>query len=373
MKSVMLKKLIINIQATGNTLEFKKKKISDSPLYIVPLEDIETTTVIEEQAKRMIVGRKNNLLLEILFSHNNQNSGSSGNVDSVLPENYQNNNRKPVIIDLDNKYIPILQAQINTFKETEINPAIRRGIAVAKDRKLCIQCAKNKYVRTYHADHNLCSECFRREYGKLILESPDAEYFGGHKAYLAGGAFGNHLRGRMTLTEHYLIFATEDTNPSKRWEIIIPLGSIIMERWGIEEEVRRGQVLGGGGFVGDFGVIGARFLLDSGKAHHLVVPYVDENGIPQEPRFGASSFRGKAIKEWAVTLYQQVVKEKSDSSKSSSQISNKNPTVQLPASNNNQSTAQSIEDDPLKIIKLRFAKGEITRDEFEEMRKMLES
>lgn len=196
MKSVMLKKLIINIQATGNTLEFKKKKISDSPLYIVPLEDIETTTVIEEQAKRMIVGRKNNLLLEILFSHNNQNSGSSGNVDSVLPENYQNNNRKPVIIDLDNKYIPILQAQINTFKETEINPAIRRGIAVAKDRKLCIQCAKNKYVRTYHADHNLCSECFRREYGKLILESPDAEYFGGHKAYLAGGAFGNHLRDR---------------------------------------------------------------------------------------------------------------------------------------------------------------------------------
>jgi len=34
----------------------------------------------------------------------------------------------------------------------------------------------------------------------------------------------------------------------------------------------------------------------------------DENGIPQEPRFGVSSFRGNAIKEWATKLYEQVVK-----------------------------------------------------------------
>jgi hypothetical protein len=36
---------------------------------------------------------------------------------------------------------------------------------------------------------------------------------------------------------------------------------------------------------------------DTGKAHHFVIPYVDENGIPQEPRFGVSSFRGKVITE----------------------------------------------------------------------------
>jgi uncharacterized membrane protein len=30
-------------------------------------------------------------------------------------------------------------------------------------------------------------------------------------------------------------------------------------------------------------------------------------------------------------------------------------------------------DDPLKVLKLRFAKGEITKEQYEEMRKMLES
>lgn len=367
------RKLVITIQEDGNTLEFKKKKNSDPPLYTIPLKDIKTITVIEKQVRQTIIGRKNNLLVEILFVDNDQNVGSSSsNIDSGLPENYQNNLRS-VRIDLDDKYIPILQAQFNVFKEKEINPAVRRAIAVAKNSKLCIQCAKNKYVRTYHSDHNLCSECFRHNYGKLILESPTAEYFGGHKAYLAGGAFGNYQEGRMTLTEHYLIFATEDTNPSKRWEIIIPLDSIVIERWGIEEEVRRRQVLGGGGFMDGFGAVGGGFLYDSGKAHHLVIPYVDENGIPQEPRFGASSFRGKAIKEWAATLYQQVVKEKTASASTlSPQIPNKNPAIQPPTSNN-QPTAQSTGDDPLKVIKMRFAKGEISREEYEEMRKVLES
>jgi hypothetical protein len=220
-------------------------------------------------------------------------------------------------------------------------------------------------------------ECFRHNYGKLILESPNAEYFGGHKAYLGGGAFGRSQIGRMTLTEHYLIFATEDSSPSKRWEIIIPLDSIIIERWSIEEEVRRSQVLGGGGFVTDFGVIGSGFLYDSGKAHHLIIPYMDENGTPQEPRFGVSSFRGKAIREWAATLYQQVVKEKNAlaSTSSPSPLPDKNPTIQLPrsSSNDNQPAVESNVEDPLKIIRLRFAKGEITREEYEEMRKMLES
>lgn len=54
---------------------------------------------------------------------------------------------------------------------------------------------------------------------------------------------------------------------------------------------------------------------ESGKSHRLVVPYTDENGIPQEPRFGISSFRGKAIREWAAKLYRQVVDEKKDTTR----------------------------------------------------------
>ena len=51
-------------------------------------------------------------------------------------------------------------------------------------------------------------------------------------------------------------FATEDTNPLKRWEIVIPLNSVIVQRWTMEEEARRSQVLGGGAFVDDIGLIG---------------------------------------------------------------------------------------------------------------------
>jgi Short C-terminal domain len=103
---------------------------------------------------------------------------------------------------------------------------------------------------------------------------------------------------------------------------------------------------------------------------------MDENGIPQEPRFGVSSFRGKAIREWAAKLYEQVVKEKTDSasvSSSPSKISNKNSATPLPSADNNQLTTRNTHEDPLTVLKMRFAKGEITREEYEEMRKMLES
>jgi hypothetical protein len=309
------------------------------------------------------------LVLEIVFIENTV-------ADSALSENDQNNNRRSIKIDLDKKYITLLQEQINVFKDKEINPSIRRTIALAKNSKLCIQCAENKYALEYKSDHNLCLDCFRRNYGKVILEAPNAEYYGGHKAYLGGGTFGKYQAGRLILSEHYIIFATEDNNPSKRWEIIIPLQSIIVGRWGIEEVGRRQEISGGGSAIDNFG-FGGGTVHDSGKAHHLVVPYMDENGIPQEPRFGVSSFRGKAIREWAAKLYQQVVKEKTGSASASSsppsQISNKNSAKQLPSTNTNQPTAQNTHEDPLKVLKMRFAKGEITKEEYEEMRKMLES
>jgi len=37
-----------------------------------------------------------------------------------------------------------------------------------------------------------------------------------------------------------------------------------------------------------------------------------------------------------------------------------------------QPAAQSI-DDPIKVLKLRFAKGEITKEEYDEMKRTLES
>jgi len=65
-----------------------------------------------------------------------------------------------------------------------------------------------------------------------------------------------------------------------------------------------------------------------------------------------SSFRGKAIREWSSKLYEQVAKaRKNDVSQ----------RVEAHAgdqrSSNNQSPQMS--DDPIKVLKIRFAKGEI--------------
>ncbi len=60
-----------------------------------------------------------------MFTENNQNNGGAGG-DYILPQNNQDN-KKSIKIDLDKKYISLLQEQINTFRETEINQAIRHS------------------------------------------------------------------------------------------------------------------------------------------------------------------------------------------------------------------------------------------------------
>jgi hypothetical protein len=106
--------------------------------------------------------------------------------------------------------------------------------------------------------------------------------------------------------------------------------------------------------------------IGSGRAHHILVPYVDENGIPQAPRFGLSSYMRETIRKLASELYLRVVSEKRESIRFSSIADNniRQPPNKKPIS------SQDI-DDPLKILKIRFAKGEITKEQYEDMRKML--
>src|SRR5918995_445531 len=334
------RKLFVGIHEDGNTLEFKEKKGSDPSLFVIPLRDIIAATPVTIQTKR-----GDNLGVQIDLARSDISHTS-------------------IRFDMDEEHISTLLDQIDQFKDEKVNPSIVRAIALAKDPELCIQCAKKNYALEYSHDYNLCLDCFTNNYGKIILATRDAEYYGGHKAYLSGGYFGKFQVGRLVLSEHYLIFAREHKDPEKRWEIVIPLDSVIVERWGIEEISRKQGVSGGAGDIG----IGSGMIYDSGKAHHITIPYIDENGIPQAPRFGISSFRGKAIREWAVRLYQQVVNEKRESAKFSSKADNnvKQPLNQEPVSSPNI-------DDPLKILKIRFAKGEITKEQYEEMRKMLES
>ena len=115
--------------------------------------------------------------------------------------------------DMDEGHISTLLDQINQFKDEKVNPSIRRAIALAKDSKLCIQCAKKKYELKFSRNYNLCLDCFTDNYGKIIFHAFPAEYYGGHKVYLSGGHSGDFQSGRLILTEHYLIFVREHKDP----------------------------------------------------------------------------------------------------------------------------------------------------------------
>jgi len=229
-------------------------------------------------------------------------------------------------------------------------------------KRACDICGKYISIMQIKSDY-FCMPCFEKKYGKIILLKTIAEYHGGHKAFLAGGYSTKFETGSLFLTDNYLIFIKMDTSSTKRIEIVIPLSKVILEGWRIEEESRRKSVsmgtLASPSFFGLAGYSGGT-VHDQGKAHHIVISYVDENDIPQEPRFGISSYKGQEIRKWSETIYSQIVKIKKDSSMS----------VQEQSKTNEQANKN---DDPLHIAKLRFAKGEIAKEEYEEMRKMLES
>jgi hypothetical protein len=92
------------------------------------------------------------------------------------------------------------------------------------------------------------------------------------------------------------------------------------------------------------------FLRESGKRHRLIIPSVDEKGISHSPVFGISSLGGKAIKEWIRQLYQMVI-EYSET---------------IPNPNTDKNFGRDIREHPISILKLRFAKGEISKLEYEE-------
>lgn len=230
-----------------------------------------------------------------------------------------------------------------------------QSISSEKDlKKACNVCSRNVYSFEFHMQ-NLCSQCFETKYGKLLLVAESTSYYGGHKKYLAGGMFSKEQSGKMYMTEQFIIFAKRDKDPYKRWEIVIPLTSISTEKWGIEEQIRRKQIIGGGTTITDDIAIGSGVIHETGKEHHLVVVYTDENGIPHAPRFGVSSFGGKAIRKWAATLYDAVVK-----AKLTQEVNQKSDVVD-----------KVMNDDPIKILKIRLAKGEISKQEYEEMRNLL--
>ena len=236
------------------------------------------------------------------------------------------------------------------------NPT-RLGVSPAADsRYACHMCGKNVLSFEFESE-SMCFECFEKKYGKVLLTAYNGEYYGGHKVHLAGVTFGDYESGKMFLTEEHFIFAKGNKDISKRWEIVIPLSSVLIEQWSVKGESRRKQITGGGVSPANNIAFGGGVIHETGQRHRLLIPYVDENGIIQEPVFGVSSYGGKDIRKWTEKLYEQLVEEKQQQS---------SPDV-------NENVQIDKDSDPITVLKLRYAKGEITKKEYEEMRKIIES
>jgi len=229
---------------------------------------------------------------------------------------------------------------------------------ISEIRQLQRLCEARGYKETISSPQSQqkVEENIPQNYGSIIKETPAAQYYGGHKAYLAGGSFSDAQNGKLFLTDRYLIFIKNAMRESKKWKIAIPLEKVIVEDWKVDEKTRRKSMVGGGAGFGLFG--GGGVIHDTGKAHDIVVPYVDENGITQAPRFGVTSLSGNAIRDWAKIIYDQLVT-----------VNKIKQTQNNVPSGNNQDKTQ---EDPIKLLKIRLAKGEITKEEFEELRKLIE-
>jgi hypothetical protein len=221
------------------------------------------------------------------------------------------------------------------------------------------------YVKDGEEPHNKIQNNKGKNENKIILHTNSGLYYGGHKAHLAGGFVHDSIGGELILTKKELVFITYKTgwklskgvHSKENWRMIIPLKDILVEKWNIEEKSRR-KTFSGGNIPLAFGISHMNGKIEeTGKTHNIVIPYIDSNGIEQEPRFGVTSFRGKAIKKWAETFYNLVAEI------------HKN---EMERESKNNKEVKIKDNEPLKVLKMRLAKGEITKEEYQEMKSMLE-
>ena len=191
--------------------------------------------------------------------------------------------------------------------------------------KLCHKCLENKSILEFRSMGELCLNCFEKEYGKILLQTSEAKYDGGHKAHeLTGIVEGrmasaltkvlgkNAISGKMFLTENYFIFANDGSDLSKKWEIIIPLGSVILY-WELEEKMRQKYGLGWEATSTDSFGFGSSFIrpkkgFDSQAIpYRLLIPYADNDKQIQEPEFKLDKL---FIQKWAADLFKMVIKTK---------------------------------------------------------------
>jgi hypothetical protein len=151
-------------------------------------------------------------------------------------------------------------------------------------------------------------------FGTPIMEGK-GRYYGGHKKFVP--VYGKGDRSTFYLTKDY--FVSSATFGSPKYQIRIPLDTVQLPELSITKEESQGYKFSGeavGGAIGlPFSVLGVGtfggILREADKKHTIVLPYIDENGILQEPRFDAYAVENKlvdnATAEWAKIIYDRLV------------------------------------------------------------------
>jgi len=170
-----------------------------------------------------------------------------------------------------------------------------------------------------------------------ILCAVSCFYLGGHMEYpVELGFLKKALPGQdgyLGATNDFIIFV-KPAVLGKKWFFKIPFNRIDVQDVKIEfKEIHT--------LHGTVAALYATGGIGLGKQNVIKIPFIDDNGVEQEPQFAI-----KKMKDFGVFVNKKL--------------------NELRKKANNEDKK-----DPLQILKTRYAKGEISKTEFEKMKKIL--
>ncbi|AGK61393.1 hypothetical protein Asulf_01406 [Archaeoglobus sulfaticallidus PM70-1] len=204
------------------------------------------------------------------------------------------------------------------------------------------------------------------------LKQDIARYFGGHLKYPLksgrffdiGGTTQTGVNGWLRLFHDRIEFEKSALRQSKRWKIIIPFESILVDNVTFVEKDSGDATAIGGGMATPIpfspipiGVgAGGGFISKIGNLNLLVIPYMDENGIKHAPRFQIKGLIRDKTQEWAEALYEKLA-----------ELNRRKSEIER----NYRSSEEADVFEKLKKLKELHDAGILTDEEFEEKKKKL--
>jgi hypothetical protein len=168
-----------------------------------------------------------------------------------------------------------------------------------------------------------------------LLFAESGSYYGGHLEH----SVEKFVNGYLGITADSLFFVNIAILRKNKWFIRIPFRQVILNevKEKMEDIYSTKETIAGIYALGGLGM--------KDKQNIITIPHVDENGVKHESKFSVSK---KHREKFSKLLYERLSKLAKRT-----EISGKG------------------EEDPLQILKIRYAKGEISKKEYEEMKKEL--